>query len=168
MGAEKIFGGTQKNFFLKFWSDDQKKKVFISNYAQWIRAVCLLSWHNSRSRGYVHSLAGRDEKGSSARNLRLSLGVYFFFCPATRLYSRLGEGGTSSDLGEHGPQMPPMAHGLCCPRYRIRHCYVSFATSFMFLNVQSTFLSKLNKSSQGRESPTISTKFQMFCCSVDS
>ena len=25
MGAEKIFGGAQINFFLKFWSENQKK-----------------------------------------------------------------------------------------------------------------------------------------------
>ena len=45
--GRKIFGDTLLNFFLKFGSEDQGK-VFIPNYALWIRDLCLLSGHNSR------------------------------------------------------------------------------------------------------------------------
>ena len=41
----------------------------------------------------AHKCRGEDqkkEKRSSARNLRLRLGVHTCFCPGTRLYSRLG------------------------------------------------------------------------------
>ena len=37
-----------------------KKKVFIPNYAPWIRVACLLSGHNSCSGGHIHCLAKRD------------------------------------------------------------------------------------------------------------
>ena len=110
MGAEKIFGSAQINFFHKFWSEDPpKKKVFFPNYAQWIRAVCLLSWHNSDLKGYVYSLAGCDgilwygplslpinssvktpKKGFSARNLGLSLGLHLCFSSCNETLLTLG------------------------------------------------------------------------------
>ena len=39
-GREKTFGRAQINFYLKF--GDQKKRFSSSNFARWIRAVCLL------------------------------------------------------------------------------------------------------------------------------
>ena len=88
----------------------------------------------------THKFRGEDKKRSLARNRRLSLGVQTCFCSGTKFHSGLGgigpemhssgtgpvtflrgtilawrgtilAWGTSSDVGGHGPEMPPQAAG---------------------------------------------------------
>ena len=165
--GQKIFRGAQINFFLKFWSEDQKeikKKVFIPDNAQWIRAICILSWHNSRSRGYVHSLAGRNgifwcgsrflptnsvvktkKKGLWPEILGLVLALTCVFRPGTRLYSRL-EGGHKQWLRGTASKCPPWRRA--CVEHALEYViatYLMQARKHQFLNTRFTFLSKLDE-----------------------
>ena len=128
-GQKKYLERAQINFSLKCWSEDQKrkKKVFIPNYAPCIRAVCLLSGHNSRSGGeggkagtfiawwgrrnlilrfsvLAHKFRGEDQKkGFRLEILAFILAFSRVFRPGIRLYSRLED--RSSILGGTGPEM---------------------------------------------------------------
>ena len=123
MGAEKIFGEAQINFTLIFGREDQKK-IFIL-------AVYVFSGHKTRSReimggGAVYCLAGRGSRflptnsGVKTKQKRFwceSLGSVLALTrvlrPETKLYSRLGGGGTSSILGGHRPQNVLQWHRAC-------------------------------------------------------
>ena len=94
----------------------------------------------------ANKFRGEDQKKDFRREiLALILAFNCVFRPGTRLYARLREGGTSNDLGGHGPKCPPR-----CPacvdhaiEYVIATCLLQ-ARKHQFLNPRSTYLSKLD------------------------
>ena len=143
MGAEKIFGGAQLNFRSNSGVKTKKKKVFIPKRPVDMGRLPPFVTLFLLERVYVHCLAGRDglswcvsrflptnsgvkppEKVLQRDILGLVLAFTCVFCPETRLNSRLGEAHAG---GGHTPH--PVAPGLCCPRNRICHCFVSFANT---------------------------------------
>ena len=131
-----VIGGHKQFFWggIFFSSNSRmntKKNVFIPNYAACVRVCCLLPGHNfctgmgarsSPGRGvgttglYGANLGTcpqiywwRPKKRSSSRNLSLPHDVYSYFCPTTKVYSRLL--GTSSTLGGTGPKLHFSATG---------------------------------------------------------
>ena len=129
-GAEKILGVAQIKFFLKSIAKTPQKNVYIPNYASWIRAVCLLSAHDSRFGGHVHSLAGRDrllrcgsrflpinlavktkKKVFDAKSL-VRLGVHSCFSSLNRTLLTLKGGMQAIICGAQAPKCTPVAPGL--------------------------------------------------------
>ena len=127
-GQKKYLGGTD-NFVSSKSGVKAKKKVFISNYALWLRAVCSLSGHNSRSGNTFLAERGPTEsndadlgscpqiQGWRPKNglRRKIVGFVFafprFFRPGTRLYSCLGV--TRSIFGGHRPHNALQWHRVC-------------------------------------------------------
>ena len=123
------------NFFLELGSEEQKKRsssqitpcgyeLFACFRAQFLPGGSRLESGGARLNVmvlisvFVLKCRGEDkEKRSSARNLRLRLGVHSCFRPGSRLYSRLrgrGGGGWHKQFfgGAQAPKCTPVAPGL--------------------------------------------------------
>ena len=146
--AEKYFGDAQINFFLRFWSEEQKKNFFSSQitpnrYGRFasFRSTILaqegtfIAWRGA-TESYVRISVPAHNAGVKTKKkkkrlrceiLGLVLAFTCVFRPGTRLYSRLG--GARAEIWGGRTRNAPRDAGLCCPRYRIRNCYVSFASS---------------------------------------
>ena len=107
-GTEKILGGIQIKFSLKFWSEDQKKSSFQiapSGYGPFASfRGTIMAWRGATGPygtelGFCPQIQDEDQKSLRCEIFGFVLAFTCVFRPETRLYSHLG--GTCSILGGH-------------------------------------------------------------------